>query len=171
MKKWVSSIPVILLQTSPLLQYWATSFSSFQTPPCSMTFLRPSLHCCVNMKGFIENWSTQRLCLYLQMCIIVRVLSFSDPVVAFGTWCCTIAKMGGESIKRSVSLCNDHGFPLDLQSTIRSLRNTEDERKNNWPKWSFPWRTQAGEIILPPHSPAGRLQLEYFLSPEINEAF
>lgn len=90
------------------------SFSYFQTPPCSMAFLRTSLHYYVNVKVFIENW------LYMKAMHLFSDVRYSLSVSFFRSSSCILNMMlhcsqnGKKSFKRIISFCNDHGFPLDL---------------------------------------------------------
>lgn len=90
------------------------SFSYFQTPPCSMAFLRTSLHYYVNVKVFIENW------LYMKAMHLFSDVHYSLSVSFFRSSSCILNMMlhcsqnGKKSFKRIISFCNDHGFPLDL---------------------------------------------------------
>lgn len=61
-------------------------------------------HLCTTMwmwRFLSRTGSIWRLCIYFQMCIIVWVFHFSDPVVAFWTWCCTVVKMGKKALRES----------------------------------------------------------------------
>lgn len=117
---------VLLVCQSDPLPHWVTSLSlTFRLLPVT----GPSwnhLLTLVWIRFSLRTGPAQRLRVYSQMCNIVWVLSFSDPVVAFWTGCCIVVKMVGKSFKRVVwSWLSSTTF----KTQMRSFRNSEDERE------------------------------------------